>query len=195
MKTIFLIGLMILTSVSFAQVKPVKPLEHKIDHNWTKKQYERATNDTIPKVYIKQKNNDLSPLVYLNNQYVEHLSLKTIYPDIIEKIEIEKDSVNLNGNKYYGKIFISLKKGYKPALISLNELKRKYTNVTSPTIFTINREIIEEDYNKVLLDEKFIHNIEISEITIPKEEIDITMINIFTRTQENIENSNRIYIR
>lgn len=184
-----------LSSVCFGQIKPIKPLEHKIDHNWTKKQYERATKDTVPQVYIQQKNNDLLPLVYLNNKCVEYLYLKTIHPDLIEKIEIEKDSVNLNGNKYYGKIYISLKKGYKPVLMSLNELKRKYTETSKPTIFTINREIIDEDYDKVVLDEKFIHSIEISDISISKEGINITMINIFTRTTENIENANRIYLR
>lgn len=195
MKTILLTGLMILTSVCLAQVKPIKPLEHKIDHSWTKKQYERAENDTIPRVYTKQKSTNLSPLIYLDNKHVENLYIKAINADIIENIKVEKDSISLNGNKYYGKILISLKKGYKPALISLNEVKQKYTNVTTPTIFTINREIIKDDYDKVLLDEKFIHNIEISELTIPKEEINITMINIFTRTTENIENSNRIYLR
>ena len=81
-------------------------------------------------------------------------------------------------------------------LISLNDLKSKYTNLkNTPTIFMIDNEIINGDYDKYIVDENYLLRISIETIENRKEKLHFNLIQILTKTEENIRKSKEIIIR
>lgn len=72
----------------------------------------------------------------------------------------------------------------------MNNLKLKYTNVKdNSTIFKIDDEIINADYENYLVDEKYILRIIVEKFE------NKNIINLTTKTPENIKKSKEIIIR
>lgn len=153
--------------------------------------------DTIIRVvYIDKNVSEKKPAYYLNGQFVCATLLKTLDPDIIEGINVEKQEIEIGGIKYYGQILINTKSAYEPKLISLTDLKLKYTDLKSTsTIFMIDNEIINEDYYKSLVDENYILKISIEKIENKKERLNFSLVRILTRTEENLKKSREIILR
>jgi hypothetical protein len=63
------------------------------------------------------------------------------------------------------------------------------------TIFTIDGLIINADYDNYLVDENYLLKIVIDSIENKKENIDLWLINLLTKSDENIKNSKKIRIR
>ncbi len=159
--------------------------------------FEETTNDTIPQVsYINPNGEGKKPALYINRKYTGETFLKTINPLHIDSINVVKRDVEIEGKKYYGQIFVQLKKDYHPKLISLTDLKLKFTNpVNTPSIFMIDNELISGDYSKYVVDENYILKIIVEKVDNREENMQVNMIRILTRTKENIENSKHIGIR
>jgi len=88
------------------------------------------------------------------------------------------------------------KSTYKPKLISLNKLKLKYTNLKqNSTIFKIDNEIVNADYENYLVDEKYILKIDIEKFENRTEKLIFNIINLITKTEENIKKANTIILR
>ena len=152
--------------------------------------------DTTLKVSYVDSNDSESPAYYLNGQLLSETILKTLNPNEIESISVSHQEIQVDSQKYYGQIFIVTKRDYTPKLISLNDLKSKYTNLKNePVIFMIDNEIIREDYDKCIVDENYLLNISIEKIDIGKEKLHFSFIQILTKTEENIKKSKEIYIR
>ncbi len=153
--------------------------------------------DTIIKVsYVNKDVSEREPVYYLNGQLVNENILKTINPKIIEDIRIEKQNITVENKKYYGQIFINTKSNYKLQLISLTDLKLKYTDLhRTSTIFMIDNEIIDDNYDNILVDENFILKISVEKIENRKERLKFNLVKIWTRTEENIRKSKEIRIR
>lgn len=148
------------------------------------------------KVSYVNSNNSESPAYYLNGQLLSETILMTLDPEKIDSIHVSRQETVVDSQKYYGQIFIITKQDYKPGLISLNDLKSKYTNLKNePTIFMINNEIIKEDYDKCIVDENYLLNISIEKIDLDKEKLHFRFIKILTKTEENIKKSKEIRIR
>ena len=148
------------------------------------------------KVSYVNSNNSESPAYYLNGQLLSETILKTLNPEEIESIHVSREEIEVDSQKYYGQIFIVTKRDYTPKLISLNDLKSKYTNLKNePVIFMIDNEIIKEDYDKCIVDENYLLKISIEKIDIGKEKLHFSFIQILTKTEENIKKSKEIYIR
>ena len=62
-------------------------------------------------------------------------------------------------------------------------------------IFTIDGTIINSDYDKYLVDENYLLQIIVDKIFIAKEIIDLGLIKLLTKSQENIRKSKEIRIR
>lgn len=156
-----------------------------------------SQNDSVIKVsYINRTNAEKSPAYYVNGQFVNESILKSLNPEGIEYIRVEKEEIEVESQKYYGQIFISTKVSYKPKLISLTDLKLKYTKLkNTPAIFMIDNEIVQDDSNKFLVDENYILNISIENIDRAKEKLNFYLIHIFTKSEENIRNSKKIILR
>lgn len=177
---------------AFSQIRNIKVPE--VKNTGTQKPDEP---DTVLRVsYVNKNVSERKPAYYLNGQFINETVLKTINPKILDDVKIEKKEVEIKGIKYYGQIFIKTKSDYKPILISLNELKAKYTDLKhTKTIFMIDNEIINEDYDKSLVDENYILKISIEKVKNKKERLNFNLVNVMTRTEENIRKSNEIFIR
>jgi hypothetical protein len=79
---------------------------------------------------------------------------------------------------------------YVPKIISLNDLKKKYTNVKDKTsIFILDRNIvITDDYDNFVVDENNLFKIWVNDMFVNKKEnIDMAVIEILTKSENNIK--------
>jgi hypothetical protein len=156
----------------------------------------KTQNDTTIKVTYNNNDLERSLAFYLNGQFVPEAILKTINSDFIENIRVEKQDTEVGTQKYYGQIFITTKGDYRPKLISLSDLKLKYTNLRkASTIFMIDNEIIYNNYDRYMVDENFILKISIEKVENKEERLKYNLVKIFTKTEENIRKSKEIRIR
>ena len=122
--------------------------------------------------------------------------LKSLNTNQISSVNVEKNEIEIDNIKYYGKLKIETKNNYIPKLISLNDLKTKYIKAKeSQTIFKIDNEIINDDYNNFIVDEKFILKIIVENFVNVNEKLKINIVNVITKTEENIKKSKEIIIR
>jgi len=193
MKThITLFAFTLLTLNALGQINTVWT---KSNQNQNKK--ENPAYDTIPKVTFKKTyESDPTPALYINGKYSNKIVFKTINPDIIDSINVKRGRIVIEGKKHNGQINIRLKKGYQPNLISLTDLKLKYTKLADqPSIFMINDEILYGDYDTCIVDEKYILNITVENFVNKGENLNFNIIKLVTRTEENIKKSKEIMIR
>lgn len=192
MRQIIILVITTLTINAFGQVDNLKT---KIVNN--SNQFEKIGNDTTLQVsYVNPNVSDRKPAYYINGKYINETILKTINPQLIDSINIVKRDVEIDGKNYYGQIYIQLKKDYNPKLISLADLKLKYTNRTNAaSIFMIDNEIISGDYSKYIIDENYILKIVVEKIDNNEENLQVNIIRLLTKTEENIKKSKQIWIR
>ena len=190
MKQILIVAMVFFTLNAFGQINNLKvPLVKSTDAQIV------SQNDTVLKVYwVCSNNSERNPAYYLNGQLVNETILKTLNPNVIDKIRVEKQEIIVEKQKYYGQIFIDMKGNYSPKLVSLKDLKSKYTNLKdAPTIFMINNEIINGNYDKCIVDENYLLRISIEKIE--NEKLHLYFIQILTMSEENIKKSKEIRIR
>jgi len=156
-----------------------------------------SENDTIPKVsYSRTEESSRAAVHYINEKMVDETRIKTINPKLIDNIDVLKKDVEIDGKKYWGQIYIRMKEAYRPKLISLTNLKQKYTKVdSSPCIFMIDDTVINGDPNTQMVDEGFILQIVVEKVVNPKENLKVNLIKLATKTDENIKKANNIHIR
>ena len=192
MRRIVLLVFATLTINAFGQISNLKTGIP--DHS---NKFENAENDTIPQVsYVNTVNSERTPAYYINGKPINGIILKTINPMHIESINVVKQDIEIEGTKYYGQIYIQLKPDYNPKLVSLTDLKLKVTNLkNTSSIFMIDHEIISGDYRKCFVDEKYILNIMVEKIVNKQENLQVNIIRLMTKTEENIKKSKEIRIR
>ena len=202
MKKILFLALMLLSSNLIGQIKQDTLEGITIDEGLnglkTGKRTIYSQNDTIPIVInLKETKIENEVLWNLNGQVVDKQVIKTIDPNKIEALKIEKESSEFNDANYTGTIYITTKENYKPKLISLNELKAKYLSISKSTysLFLLDGKVINMDYDKFRIDENYILKIEVQDVENGKENLDIVVISLLTRTKENLKKANTIMIR
>lgn len=151
-----------------------------------------ARNDTSLKILFQ---NDLEskqePAYYLNGKHISSSILHSINPKVITDIKLERNDIVINSKKYYGQIFITTNRDYKFNVVTLTDLELKYAKfMDAPTLFMINNQLINEDYDKFILDQNYLLRINIETIENPKENLRFNLIRILTKTQENIKKVN-----
>ncbi len=149
----------------------------------------------IKVIYVSDKI-EIGPAFFINDKFVGDFGELIIDPENIDSIQILKVNFQIDSIHYYGKILITTKPNYHPQLISLNALKDKYTNLNNKAvIFMIDGNIINADYDKYHVDENYVLQITVDKIKNTKENIDLGLIKILTRTEENIKKSEVKFIR
>ncbi|WP_321515690.1 hypothetical protein [Marinifilum fragile] len=132
--------------------------------------------------------------IYINGKHIKDFNLATIDPNNIDNIKVVKKEFTTEMKSYYGQINIFLKKGYSPKWISLTDLKEKYIKSCNiPTIFMLNNDFIKSDYSDFVIDEKYVQELEVE--AIDNQIGNIQIVQIFTKTEENIKKENEILIR
>jgi hypothetical protein len=187
----------ILMAIAFLTIQAYGQLSGKAEPLQNSKKVENTVNDTIPLIsYVSQTENDRKPAFYLNGKFVSDAMMKTINSNQIDNLNVDGHEIVVEGKKYGGRIYFQMKKGYHPKLISLADLKLKYTNLTNaPCLFMIDNEFVSGDYNKCLVDEKFILQISVEKINHAEENLQLNVIRLLTRTEANVKKSNEIMIR
>ena len=190
MKKTYLILTLLISIYSFGQLKSEKLNGLKIAENAI-----NTENDTIIKiVYVNEIKSNKKAAIFINELLVNETILKTINPNDIESVNVEKNDFEIENIKYYGKIKVITKNKYNPKLISLNKLKSKYVKTRmDDVIFKIDNEIITADYDKYVVDENYILKLVVENYE--KEKLKISFITIITKTEDNIKKSKEIILR
>ncbi len=191
MKKILFLSLILLSSNLFGQIEIESGVE-------TIKRAIYSENDTIPIVRnLKSTKEQNNILYFLNGKQINEQVISTINPKKIANITVDKESVELKKANRKSKIYIKTKDSYIPNLVSLNELKAKYLNLTDkyPILFMLDEKIINLDYDEFKVDEKYILKMEVQYVENSKEKVNIIVVRLITRTKENIEKANAISIR
>lgn len=180
MKKYIIISVLILTANVFGQKK-------------TENSQTISEQDTIIKVVHVIKYKGAKKTAYfLNGTLVSQSVTKFLDPNKIESVKVEKENIEIDNAKYSGKVTIETKNNYKPNLISLNELRLKYTTVPeNAVIFQIDNEIADGDYKTYLIDKNYILKIVVNKLESP----DLSIIKVVSKSEENIQKSNEIIIR
>ncbi len=192
MRRIILIVFSLLTLQVYGQIDKIEAKSVGISS-----QMEKAVSDTILQVSYQNSNSlRRSPALYINGKHVNESHMKTIDPEQIERIHVVKEDIVIADKKYFGQLYIQMKKDYCPKIISLEDLKLKYTNLTNALcLFMIDTEFISGDYGKYVVDEKYILKIRIENIVNEEDSIQAHIIRLVTKTEENIKKSNEIRLR
>jgi hypothetical protein len=192
MKKIVVIITLFIAINSFGQINTGKINGIKITNQVTV-----SENDTIIKVHYKnQLENNNKPAYFVNDNLVNESVLKTLNPNEINNVKVEKDDIEIDNVKYYGKILVETKSTYSPNFISLNNLKTKYTNIKeNKIIFKIDNEIVNANYDNFIVDEKYILKIIVENYENKEEKLKVCFVNLITKSEENIKKSKEILLR
>ncbi len=178
------------------QIEPISKKDAKVTRNPSIRN-QKALTDTIPQViYIKSENEGLPTAFYINGELSNSSILKTIDPELIDSIYVEKKEIEIDDEMYDGQIYIRMKEAYQAKLVSLTDLRSKYVKPTNrPVIFVIDNDIVKGNYNTYLVDEKFILKIMVDHMEIEEEKLDVEIIRLVTKSEENRRKSETIMIR
>jgi len=164
---------------------------------FTLRDYKQYTaEDTIPKVvYLKTDAPD-NVLYTLDGQFVDQQAIATINPKGIEEVRVDKHK-KVEDSFYEGTVHIITKEEYQPAFLTLNALKAKYTNIPteSPTLFLLDGKTLHGDYDELQVEEKYIMKIEVEEVDNLKAKLKLYILRLITRTEENLKEANRVYLK
>ena len=161
--------------------------------NITKK---TSVNDTVIKVVYnnnKISNNPNPPAIFFNGKLVSYSLLSTINPQNITSVNVVKKDTIIDSVKYFGKIMIQGKTPSKYNYMSLNEFKSKYVSSSENVpVFQIDGTIVDDNYDTYLIDEKNILRVIVTPIDNPRQKIKIDFINLLTKSDKNVEESEPI---
>lgn len=158
--------------------------------------YAQTNTDNIKVIYANKLKQGQQPAYFVNGKFLSNLSTTALAPDAIDSIHVVKEKIQVDGITYNGQIHIKTKSDYQPKLISLSALKEKYTDLKSKSaVFMIDGNIVHADYDKYMVDENYLLQIVIDNIKNDKENIDLGLINILTKSEENIKKSKQIILR
>ena len=159
--------------------------------------YEQSeTDSSLLKVVYPKENNTQGPAYFLNGQFMNQSLMTTLNPQMIDSMNIVKESIQIGEVNYYGLIYLKTKNGYTPKQISLTALKEKHTDLKNkPVIFMINSDIVKADYDNYMVDENYILQIIVDNVTMEKEGINLGIVKLLTKSEENIKKSKEIWIR
>jgi hypothetical protein len=155
-----------------------------------------TADEGIRVVHTDQESHKLQPAYYINGIQVSQTVVSTLDPTVIESINVIKGNLKVNKTDYAGQVNIKTKNAYHPNLISLNALKKKYTNLSNTSaVFMIDGTIINGDYDDYVVDEDYVLSIVIDKIENTKENLHIDLIKIQTKSDVNLKKAKEIKIR
>lgn len=154
---------------------------------------------TLRVIHVDRNKPERQPVFVINGKYVINQSLvNSLDPKWIENIEVANGDTLINNVQYNGKIRIKTKSdyNYNPKPISLTELKNKYTEFKGkPVIFMIDGNIVNADYDNYVIDENNLLTIMVDKFQNTKESIDLGLIKLLTKSEENIKKREQIILR
>ncbi len=194
MKNLLMIIFSLIAINGVGQEKLIPITEPKIQIN---NQVGSQTDTIVDVVYTDNRNNSDRPdAIFLNGKLTKGLILQSLNPQLIDSFHIKKENLEIENKKYYAQLYIQLKEGSTPRLVSLSDMKEKYAGIYKlPAVFLLNNEVIKGNYNTCFVDESYILRIIITEVRNQEENLHFNLINLLTKTEENLKKSKEIRIR
>jgi hypothetical protein len=190
-----LIAILIISILTLSANGQIKELDGKVDFKSNKLE-KVDVNSPLKVIYLVKDKPDRQPAYFIDGKHISETVIRTINPQLIDSISVVKKEITIEDKKYYGQLYLKMKDNYKPKIISLTDLKTKYTEQSNtPSIFMIDDEIVKSDYCNFFVDENYILKMEIQNIVDEKEHLNVNIIRLITKTKENIEKANEIRIR
>ncbi|MCY1721944.1 hypothetical protein OU798_16440 [Prolixibacteraceae bacterium Z1-6] len=199
MRLILIFTICLLTLSLSGQEKKLKSKNAKVSINSKSKLNTRKKvdiNSPLRVVDLDTNKPASQPAYFIDGKYFNQSILKTLNLQFIDSMTVIKEEITLEDKIYYGQIHIKMKEEYVPKIVSLADLKSKYLKLgQNPSIFIIDNDVVKSDYNEFLIDENYILKIETQVIKNEKEKLNVNVIRLVTKTKENIEEANKIWIR
>jgi hypothetical protein len=134
--------------------------------------------------------------IFLNDKFVGSSINKIIKVDLIENFSVIKEPYVQDSTHYAGQVYITAKANQNLKLVTFNDLKQRYTNLANkPAVFMLDGDVVNENYDKCFVDENNLLEITVDRVVNTKENINVTLVKLFTKTEENIKRSQNIMIR
>ena len=151
-------------------------------------------------IFFGQNDKIEQPAMFFDSNFLSINSMEYIDPNEIESINVIKKDTTINGFIYRGQIYITAKVPKKYDLISLEQIKSKFTKIKSnDVIYMVNRAFITDNIETFKLDRNYILKVEVTNseefYNLRKSDTKFDIINILGKTKENLENKNKILIR
>jgi|GEM_PF-1045201 len=173
MKKTLLFSLLSFLGLSLTYGQQLKPLYSK--------------TDTLPKVVYKDLNETPLPKIEMQGKNYLGDAMRSLKSEGVKSVDI---------NKERGVVIIELTPEYKPVLMSLSDIIKKYTNIKSEhVIFRIEDNFVQNNPNEVLVDASNIMLISVSPVKFIGDLEDLYMVTLVPRTDKNVEKLNEIRIR
>jgi hypothetical protein len=188
MKQLLFFTTIFLTTTAFGQITNSKASGITVDTKRT-----QGPDTALRVIYADKDGLNQTPACFINGRFVMNPNINT---QNIVNIDVRNVDTIVNNKLFHGQIYIKTKKGYTPKLISLTELKNKYTNLKSKSvIFMIDNDVVNADYDKYMIDESYLLTIIVDKIQNKKEKINLGLIKILTKTEANIKARNQMILR
>jgi hypothetical protein len=131
------------------------------------------------------------PAFFINERFYPASIMASLGPCSSSVRVVEEDTV-INGELYQGKMYITvLDDEFEIREISLSAIKEKYTNLKGqPAVFIVDGQIVTRDYDTYLMDENILYTISTGKI----KSLNISYVDILTKTENNIKARNAIHL-
>ena len=134
--------------------------------------------------------------LYIEEEFVGDLSMyRTLNPDEIQSVDINKEAFKLHNVNFDGKIIISYKDDYQPEYILIKDFILEQTDTENPIVVQIDEEVLDLDYAICKLDKAYILKLILEEIPTSKKGRNIVLAKFITKTPANITKANTIRIK
>lgn len=153
-----------------------------------------VASDTTGKVVpVKKASKALQPAYYVDGTFVSGVMVD---PQSIASINVVNGEVQLDNRTYKGQVYIKTKPHEGFRFTSLSAIKDKYTEFKNkPVIFIVDGEIVKGDYDKYVVDESYVLQINIDTVSNSTEKIDLGVIELVTKSDANLKKAKEIRIR
>jgi len=138
------------------------------------------------------------PAIFIDSVFFSMEGIVGINPSTISKIDIKRDSIIIDGKPYHSRVYITLKEG-TGVYYTLDELKKRFVkeNLSQPILYMINNEFIKEEIQSYKIQKDYILKVN----CIQSKEIEgfdntnFTIVQILTKTNENLSEAKKVRIR
>jgi len=185
MKTLIIFLVTFVVAPSFAQTTE----SQKHGSSTTVKVHQRR--DTAFRVI---KLNNITPTnqiaFFLNGKFIG--PQYSLAPNLIKDIRVLEQDTLIGTKNYTGQVYLTAKNDYRPKLSSLADLKAKYTEFKeTPVVFMLDGDIIKSEPDSYFVDENTLLSVIVDNL----DDIQIGVIKLLTKTEENIKERNNIILR
>ena len=204
MKPLIIVVFSCFTLLSLGQVQNEKvQVQERIE---AKRNPPFTLNDTtIDVVYQNIKPEDKTIACFIDKALIDYNSVLWINPNAIKDVKIIKKDTVINGLNYSHQLHVKTHDSIPVNLMSLSEIKRKYTRSSSNECIYVlnnrlgNKEEFITNNPETKVDKNFIFRIKVDQLNFPgmnpQKPLNVDVIRILFRTKENIEEANKIWIR